>query len=486
MAQPHKSKTYSTWQPRQRTLLVLAEQSADRKILPEVFGVPKHERSWTIYADNFLRVNRLQLEALSIEARLTANPAGIEMRLTPSSIIGAIPLHSPITHKIAAGIVVRPRFGWNDIGPLLSAIGWSASPQLLKYPLVPGSAREIPPWVLAGPIIRRISALLKEIRRGFRMHEEVRQIPRGQILWKRYCTTLMTRGMFHLLPCRFPELGPDLLLLSYLRWGLERVRISLSVFAPIDVIARQLLEFSDVILQDLRDVPSKVPDHRSFNQLRLQISMPSSVLREGLEALEWILDERGLGGLSETDGLSWRLTMQELFERWVECIGRQWARTFGGSVKTAKSGDARIPIHWQRSGTGSLTELAPDIVVHANNTSFILDAKYKGHFEELDDLRWRELGETLKVEHRHDFHQVLAYAALFDAPRIVSVLVYPMFLRTWQSLAKRGQTVTRAYFPGKIRQLEVALIGIPLQLPFGTRADELSKHWDVLRNPLTG
>lgn len=296
----------------------------------------------------------------------------------------------------------------------------------------------------------------------------------------------MTRGMFHQLPCRFPELGPDLLLLSYLRWGLERIRMSLSVFAPIDVIARQLLEVSDVMLQNLKDTPSKVPDYRSLDQILHGTGIPSTVLREGLEALGWIVDERGLAGLSETDGLSWRLPMYELFERWVECVGRLWAHTFGGSIKTAKSGDARFPIHWQRPGTGSLKELAPDMIVETSNAVLIFDAKYKGHFEELDDLRWRELGESLQAEHRHDFHQILAYAALFDAPRIVSVLVYPMFLKTWLALAERGQTVIRAIFPGKVRQLEVALIGIPLQLPLGLRVGEFSKHWDVLRSPLAG
>ncbi len=182
MTQQHRPKPYSTWRPRERTLLVLAEQSAGHSISPQIFGVHGRDRSWTIYADNFLRVNRPQLESLFIEAKLATKPDGIEMRLLPDGVIGAIPLRSPDTHKIAGGIVVRPRFGWSDIGPLLATIGWAVSPQLLKYPLVPGSAREIPPWVLAGPILRRISALLKEITRGFRMHEEVRQMPRGQIL----------------------------------------------------------------------------------------------------------------------------------------------------------------------------------------------------------------------------------------------------------------------------------------------------------------
>lgn len=52
--------------------------------------------------------------------------------------VGAVPLRSPDTRKVAGGVVVRPRFGWNGIGPLLQQIGWVASPQVLEMPLVPG------------------------------------------------------------------------------------------------------------------------------------------------------------------------------------------------------------------------------------------------------------------------------------------------------------------------------------------------------------
>jgi 5-methylcytosine-specific restriction endonuclease McrBC regulatory subunit McrC len=484
MMRRRKTAFVSEWQPRERPLLLLTDQGNDRCVSPDIFGVRGRDRSWNAYADNFFAVNRPQFAALEIEAKLVAEPSGIELTLQPGGIVGAIPLRSPDTQKTVGGVVVRPRFGWNDIGILLSTIGWAASPQLLDYPLVPGSAREVPPWVLAGPMIRRFSVLLKELTRGFRFSEEVRQMPRGQILWQRYCTQQITRGAFHQLPCRFPELGPDQLIRSFIRWGMERIRSSLAMYAQIDLIARQLLEASDILLEQLKDAPVRIPDHHTLDQLILGTSIFSTHLKQGIEALGWILDERGLAGQSETDGLSWRLPMYELFERWVECICRNWAREFGGTIITAHGGDARFPIRWERAGTGSLAELAPDMIVQAGDTVYILDAKYKGHFEELDDIRWRELEETLKAEHRHDLHQVLAYASLFDVPRVVAVLVYPMFLGTWRSLAERGHTVTRASFPGRTRQVELALAGIPLQLQPRVGVELLSKQWDTLRTPL--
>ena len=366
----------------------------------------------------------------------------------------------------------------------MQAIGWSATPQLLKYPLVPSSAREIPPWVLAGPMIYRFSALLKELTRGFRIQEEVRQTPRGQSLWQRYSNQQMARGMLHQLPCRFPELGPDQLLRAYLRWGIERIHQALATYASVDVIAGHLLEIAQQLLQELSDTPAKTPNHRTLEQLTRGTGISSSILRDGLEALGWMVDERGLAGAAELDGLAWRLPMYELFERWVECVVRRWSREFGGFLTTARVGDAHFPLQWERPGTGSLSALAPDMVVQSGETVFVFDAKYKGHFEELDDLRWRELGESLQAEHRHDLHQIMAYASLFDTPRVVALLVYPMFLKTWEALAPLGQTIIRASFPSRSRQIEVGLIGIPLQTPQGRQVDELINGWSVLSQPL--
>lgn len=57
---------------------------------------------------------------------------------------------------------------------------------------------------------------------------------------------------------------------------------------------------------------------------------------------------------------------------------------------------------------------------------------------------------------------MLAYAALFDAPRVVSVLVYPLFAHTWAALAGQGGTVIRAEAAGGGRTVEIALAGVPL------------------------
>ncbi len=245
-------------------------------------------------------------------------------------------------------------------------------------------------------------------------------------------------------------------------------------------MARHLLDEVTLMVRDLRDVQPKAPTHNVLDRILMGISLPSNVLRQGIEALSWIVDERGLAGQSENDGLSWRLPMHSLFEYWVESLVRHWSRGFGGQVTTARKGDAFFPLRWERTGLGSLTALAPDIVVRRGDTVYIFDAKYKRHLQELDEGQWRELEEELREEHRHDVHQILAYAALFDAPRIVSVLVYPMYLGTWSKLSETGRTVTRAILPGVERQVEIALAGVPLHLHPGTQVRDITVNWDAL------
>jgi 5-methylcytosine-specific restriction endonuclease McrBC regulatory subunit McrC len=349
-------------------------------------------------------------------------------------------------------------------------------------PLVPGSAKEVPPWVLAGPILQRIGQLLREIRKGFRMHEEVRQSPRGQIMWDRYIRQHVVIGSFHQLPCRFPELGPDLLLQSFLRWGVERVHISLAPFVVTDVIARTLAHEAESLLLTVGNVRARVPDRRSLEQMLVGSALPSDIFRQGLQALSWLVDERGLAGAAELDGLAWAMPMHELFERWVEHIVRLWAHGFGGQVKSAARNETIVPIQWSRRGRTSMGSLSPDLVVQHGQDVYIIDAKYKGHFEELDDHRWAELAEDLRNEHRHDLHQVLAYASVYEAKRIVAVLAYPMFPTTWLRLSQRNQASISAELTHGGRQLQLVLTGLPLKMPAETRPEDLTRQFESMRS----
>ena len=90
------------------------------------------------------------------------------------------------------------------------------------------------------------------------------------------------------------------------------------------------------------------------------------------------------------------------------------------------------------------------------------------------------MAEELRAEHRHDLHQVLAYAATSDADQITSVLVYPMLLPTWQRLVERNRTLTAATIAVGGRVLRLVLMGIPIQMPGPASVRELIASWDGL------
>lgn len=475
MARPRRvaARSLPSWSHREKILYALSDQDVSPLLSAAAFGVAGRDQSWNPHADAFIAANRVAFESLELTTEIVPTANEIGLRLRSGGSIGAVPLRSPDTRKIRGGVVVSPRFGWDGIGKVLQLTGWAARPRVLQMPLVPGSAREVPPWVLAGPVLQRFAELLREMRRGFHFTEEVRESPRGEILWSRYVTEQAGRAAFHRVPCRYPDLGRDQLLRSYVRWGITRVRQSLVQQATADVIARALVENADALLYELRDVGERTPSHSQIDEFS-RGGVPSAILRQGLQALGWVVDERGLAGATENDGLAWSLPMHELFERWVERIARAWAHEIGAEVRTGRQLQTVVPIEWEPGAHSSMKSLAPDVVLRHGETVFVIDAKYKGHFQELDDTRWMELQEELRTEHRHDIHQILAYAALFDAVNVVAVLAYPMHAGTWTRLSERGGAITHARIHAAGRSLTLALAGFPMQLAGPTGLSDLT------------
>jgi 5-methylcytosine-specific restriction endonuclease McrBC regulatory subunit McrC len=448
-----------------------------------MLGVSSRDNSWNAFARAFVAANNAELQGVEVQPAFTPDADQIRLHLRPGGTIGAVPLRSPTTRKVVGGLVVRPRFGWNDIGPLLSEIGWTASPRLLNLQLVPGAAKEVPPWVLAGPVLERIRELLNDMKRGFRWQDELRQSPRGQILWNEYISQQMRKGSFHELPCRFPELGPDPILRGMLRWAIEIVQRSLADWVNADSVARRLSDAALLLLSSIADAKPVIPARSQLEQMLSLAAASSQVLSKGLQALSWLVDERGLAGTAATDGLAWSLPMHELFERWVEHIVRLWAHSFGGQVRTGRSNETLTPIRWERGGVRSLNSLVPDLIVRHARRAWIIDAKYKGHFEDLDEHRWVELVEDVQAEHRRDMHQALAYAAVCDADELTTVLAYPMKLATWERLRNRNRDVAVANIAVGARQIRLSLIGIPIQVHQLALLTDLIDSWQVLNFP---
>src|SRR5690606_24733778 len=109
-------------------------------------------------------------------------------------------------------------FRWSALGSVLGRIGFATEPSLGGTPLVPGSAREVPTWLLAAPVVRRLEGLLRHRKRGFVERVEDRVSPRGRVDWSRWARQQVPSGRWTTLPCRFPDPDDDPDLLAAVRW----------------------------------------------------------------------------------------------------------------------------------------------------------------------------------------------------------------------------------------------------------------------------
>ncbi len=452
--------------PTQSRLYKAKDHGRATVLPPDAFAPVQRGGGWGPFVDSFLRLNEGALTKLDVSHNLRSSDTGVELLLCPGGRTGAIPLRSAQTGHVASGFLVEPRFGWAGVGRVLVATGWAAAPEILDYPLVPGSGREVPPWVLAGPVLQRLADLLRTLRRGYRTEERVLQKPRGQIVWSRYVSESLVRGRWAHLPCRFPDLGFDPVLRRMIRWALQRVRQDLVAVGGTDPVARVLVATTDTLLEELRDVMPLTPSRSQLERLAAGDRLTEMSLRRGLEALGWIVDERGLGGGREMDGLAWAAPLDELWERYVEAEFRREASLEGGVVRVGRSRETTVPLNWSDPSHRSMGHLLPDIVVNYRDRVDVVDAKYKAHLAELDEQGWRAFAEDARGAHRADVHQILAYASLFDAPEVRAVLVYPLHENTWRILHDRGRDVSVAEIFSSHRRVRLELRG----LPFGAAA----------------
>lgn len=446
--------------PSQQRLFSATDNGWPATIPPEPFAPQSREPGWGAYAEPFIRLNEPALAALDARLEVVASSQGASVRIVPGGRVGAVPLRSAQTGHVAGGFIVKPRFDWAGMGRVLVETGWAAAPDFLELPLVPGSGREVPPWVLAGPVLTRIEALLRSLKRGYRQEEAVLRHPRGHIVWPRYVSESLVRGQWDRLPCRFPDLGPDPLLRRHARWVLERIRADLLAVGGTDPVAVSLATMALRLIELLAGVTPLAPSREGLQQSLGGSRLVDEVVRRGVEAFAWVVEERGLGGGRELDGLAWSLPLDRLWEAYVEGLVRREAALTGGEVRVGRLGQTTFPLEWSDPTHRSLGHLVPDIVVRRGPSVRIVDAKYKAHLAELDEVGWHRFTEETRADHRADLHQVLAYASLYDADQITAELVYPLRPDTWSALRERSRDVSRADLLQGGRTVRVELRGV--------------------------
>lgn len=300
---------------------------------------------------------------------------------------------------------------------MVGRIGFSVEPHVGDAALVPGSAREVPPWLLAGPVVRRLEGLLRHRQRTFVERAELRTSPRGRVAWTSYATHQLAGGQWHQLPCTFTELQDDPELMAYVRWTLGRVSASIQELAPTHV-GRHLLDRIKTLELSAGPGPSRRPQG-----LVGRGGLETEWLAHALEAMAWVSEERGLGGARNLDGLAWDLSVEHVWESWVAHVVRLLAPRLGLAVLSGN--ETRHGLRWL-GGIHSMGSLVPDAGLRGRERIVWVDAKYKAHLLLLARAGWHGLAPAIQESHRADLHQALAYAALARVDQVDTVLAYPM------------------------------------------------------------
>jgi hypothetical protein len=395
------------------------------------------------WVEPFLAANLVGLRRLGLQHEVRVDP-DLRVLLRPGSRIGAIPLLSPATRKVAAGLLVEPRFRWPALGAVFNAIGFSVEPELGGAALVPGSAREVPPWLLAGPVIERIATMLHHRRRGFVERQETRTSLRGRVDWTAWASRQVPGGAWTTFPCRYTEPDDDPDLIASVRWTLARLEEDLATVAW-SPPARRLLRRAGELHAEIGPGLSRRPS--SWN-----LSGVSEWVAAALEAMTWVVEERGLGGARNLDGLAWDLSIDAVWEAWIAAFSAELGRSLGMTASPFQA--ARRPLCWT-GPAHSMGSLAPDVELRGADRVIWVDAKYKAHLDQVARRGWGGLSDDVRAEHRADLHQALAYAALADAPLVDTLLLYPRILEENRS-APTVATVTTGR-----RRVRLILASVP-------------------------
>ena len=321
--------------------LDIQDHSIARQSAVEFFGVEGMRDPSGLAArlsDQFIQQNRALLSLLDVQVSQEYDGRNVYLTMLSGNSVGAIPLCSPTTARPDYGLVVQPRFAWSGIGPMLAEMGWRIAPTPLALPLLRRSERRVPVWVLSCMVLTRLNALLDSLDRRFEETSEICRAPRGRVDWKTYATRSLPSAKILSIPCSFPDLRDDRLLKSAIRYAAERQLRALETQKEHGAFVHRLIEFGERILRRVSMVPPTAPSASMLGSW-LHRPMRTEPFIDGLQAIEWTVDERGLAGVSDLAGIPWKMRMDQFFEAWVETVIRVVAQRTGGRMTTGRKRD---------------------------------------------------------------------------------------------------------------------------------------------------
>ena len=401
--------------------------------------------------------------AVTVSCRDKADGSGAELEFETHDVVGAFPLKSPTSGTWDYGIVIEPRQGWTGFGGMLSSMGWKIVPELQRLPTLPRSAREIPSWVIGSVILVRIESLLKDLARKFELKKDFLSTPRGRIDWSTYVATQIPRLKLLDIPCEFSELTDHKVLMGIIHHTLRKLCDEMSALTDGGAIVVRLLQRARELLQKVSAYSPVRPAPQMFEPWFYGKKLPTDIFAEGLEAMQWSAENRGLAGLSDFRGLPWKMSISAFFEAFVETVLIEALKYTGGSLRSGRNNETVIPISWDHVSSSTQKSLRPDFVIERGGEVVIVDAKFKSYWYDMTFHKWQKIDITTQNEHRADLLQVLAYSTCYSCEHLTVCLVYPCEEKLYNSLCAKDTLERRASVYSGVRKINIILTAIPMR-----------------------
>ncbi len=116
------------------------------------------------------------------------------------------------------------------------------------------------------------------------------------------------------------------------------------------------------------------------------------------------------------DSTAWRVDFSDVFEKFIQYIFKEVAKVTGVKLFANFKFHSRTTKHY----SWELKHIEPDAIYQKENCLVFIDAKYKSNLYNKFDK-----SETLKEDHRHDLHQIMAYSSFTKTNSKYGFICYP-------------------------------------------------------------
>ncbi|MDR2653579.1 MAG: hypothetical protein LBC68_14965 [Prevotellaceae bacterium] len=391
------------------------------------------------YLQKFISYNSAQFDFLGVQPKIIGSDQSTALVFRSSGFIGSVPLRASDTGKQIGDFVVIPRFTgrdkFEDYIEILNLLGTEISPEVAdSLPLASGRNFRPPLYLEAVKFIRTLEKLVSKPWHKFDNLEKVSNQPIGQINWTKY-------------------LNKEYQVENRLKFPVKKNVLSRfhSEYAEIryvfDICKLELLSsntpqrIKNLLRQKLSFLEEKLYHHKPkvTNNIVIKFS-DSPTVRACKEQANKILK------FKLVDSTAWRVDFSDVFEKFVQYIFKEVAKEIGGKLYSNFKFRSRTSKHY----SWELKHIEPDAIYQKDGVFVFIDAKYKSNLYNKYDL-----SETLKEEHRHDLHQIMAYSSFSKMNTKYGFLCYPSEQAEVKSIEYRNS----------INELTntILILGVPLK-----------------------